>query len=158
MNYKKPIVFSTFGLFILSVIIFLSLGRSFLPEFNEGSLTLSVITKPGTSLEISNDLGNLTEKELIDLNHRIVESLKFIESMRTHAEMLEFSVGDNVSFSPPGRDKVTGVLIKYNKKTVSILTKDGQKWNVSPRLLEREQEVKQKVKKSGNVVQINPKK
>jgi hypothetical protein len=30
-----------------------------------------------------------------------------------------------------------GTLIKYNKKTVSILTEDGQKWNVSPTLLSR---------------------
>ena len=38
------------------------------------------------------DIDTLTEKELIELNHRIVERLKFLESMRTHAEMMEFSV------------------------------------------------------------------
>jgi len=46
---------------------FASMGRSFLPEFNEGSLTLSVVTKPGTSLEESNKLGNLVEQELLSL-------------------------------------------------------------------------------------------
>ncbi len=103
------------------------------------------------------DIDKLTEKELIDLNHRIVERLKFLESMRAHAEMLEFSVGEKVLFSPPGRREVTGVLVKYNKKTVTVLTEDGQKWNVSPHLLEKAKESKQKIDMSNNVIEINPK-
>jgi CzcA family heavy metal efflux pump len=65
LKHKKAIVFSTLSLFIITLVIFTSFGRSFLPEFNEGALTLSVITKPGTSLEESNRLGNLVEKELL---------------------------------------------------------------------------------------------
>ena len=67
LNHKRTIVLSTFGLFIVSLIAMSSMGRSFLPEFNEGSLTLSVITKPGTSLEESNNLGNLVETELLSI-------------------------------------------------------------------------------------------
>ncbi|MDZ7878367.1 MAG: efflux RND transporter permease subunit [Saprospiraceae bacterium] len=52
-------------MFIASLIIFSGFGRSFLPEFNEGALTLSVVTKPGTSLEEGNRLGNLVETELL---------------------------------------------------------------------------------------------
>lgn len=41
-------------------------GRGFLPEFNEGSLTLSVVTLPGTSLETSDDIGARVERILLE--------------------------------------------------------------------------------------------
>lgn len=65
LHHKKAILIPILGLFVLAVILFSSFGRSFLPEFNEGALTLSVVTKPGASLEESNHLGNLVETELL---------------------------------------------------------------------------------------------
>jgi len=41
------------------------MGRSFLPEFNEGTLTLSAVTLPGTSLDQANEYGNLIERTLL---------------------------------------------------------------------------------------------
>jgi hypothetical protein len=77
--------------------------------------------------------------------------------MRAHAEMMEFNIGETVSFSPPGRGEVTGILVKYNKKTVTVLTEDGQKWNVSPHLLKMVKKPKRKVKRSGKVIAMTPK-
>jgi len=68
LKHKKVVLFSTLVLFIISLIAITQMGRSFLPEFNEGSLTLSVVTKPGTSLEESNKLGNLVETELLSIS------------------------------------------------------------------------------------------
>lgn len=92
---------------------------------------------------MSIEIEHLTEDELVDLNRRIVERLKFLESMHTHNEMMQFSVGEEVSFEPPGRGRQIGTLVKYNKKTVTVITESGQKWNVSPHLLS-------KVKKTGS--------
>lgn len=86
---------------------------------------------------MSMDIDHLTEDELIELNHRIVERLKFLESMHTHSEMMQFSPGEKVSFEPPGRGRQLGTLVKYNKKTVTVITESGQKWNVSPHLLSK---------------------
>ena len=83
------------------------------------------------------NIEKLSEKELIELNHQIVERLKFLESMRAHNKMMEFNMGDKVSFEPPGREKQTGILVKYNIKTVSVLTDSGERWNISPHLLSK---------------------
>ena len=44
------------------------------------------------------DIDRLTEAELIDLNRRVVERLKFLEQARAHKAMLEFHVGDRVTY------------------------------------------------------------
>jgi len=86
---------------------------------------------------MSIDIDRLTEAELVDLNHRIVARLRFLQELHSHTSMLEFRIGERVTFHPAGRPAVTGVITRYNKKTVSILTDEGQRWNVAPQLLER---------------------
>ena len=65
LRYKKIVLFGAIGLFITTLVALSTMGRSFLPEFNEGALTISAISKPGISLEESNLLGNLIEEELL---------------------------------------------------------------------------------------------
>jgi hypothetical protein len=81
------------------------------------------------------DIDHLTEAELLDLNRRVVERLRFLHQMRAHATMLKFSIGDRVTFDTDDGRTVVGALMRYNKKTVSVLTDDGHRWNVSPRFL-----------------------
>jgi hypothetical protein len=80
------------------------------------------------------DIDDLTFEELLELNQRIVARLKFLESMQAHVDMMTFNLGARVSFdTQEGRQQ--GTLVKYNRKTVTVLTERGQRWNVSPHLL-----------------------
>jgi len=65
LRRKRLVLGSTLTLLVFSVILLFGMGRSFLPEFNEGSLTLSVVTPPGTSLDETNKVGNYIEKMLL---------------------------------------------------------------------------------------------
>jgi hypothetical protein len=84
------------------------------------------------------DIDRLTEEELVDLNNRVVERLRFLHQMRAHGQMLQFKIGDRVSFQPEGRPVVVGMLTRYNRRTVTVMTDSGQRWNVSPTLLRRD--------------------
>lgn len=83
------------------------------------------------------DIDKLTEEDLIDLNHRIVARLRFLNQMRAHSQMLDFRIGDRVTFQPEGRPALSGIITRYNKKTVTVITDGGQQWNVAPGLLRK---------------------
>ncbi len=83
------------------------------------------------------DIDSLSEEELIELNHKVVARLRFLNQMRSHSAMLDFRIGERVKFHPTGSPEVTGILTRYNKKTVTVVTDSGQHWNVAPGLLSR---------------------
>jgi len=83
------------------------------------------------------DIDKLSEAELIDLNHRIVERLRFLNQMRAHSKMLDFKIGERVTFHPDGHPALFGIVTRYNRKTVTVITESGQHWNVAPGLLRR---------------------
>ena len=83
------------------------------------------------------DIDHLTHGQLVDLHNRVVARLKMLDTIKDHAAMLNFSIGEQVSFQPPGRGVVTGILAKYNQKTVMVITSEGQQWKVSPAYLQK---------------------
>ena len=67
LGHKKKIIISTLVAFVVALGLFFTMGQSFLPDFNEGSLTITAVVNPEASLEVSNDIGNLIETELMKI-------------------------------------------------------------------------------------------
>ncbi|WP_163714543.1 efflux RND transporter permease subunit [Mangrovibacterium lignilyticum] len=66
-RWKKLVLGAAFALLLISVILLSGMGRSFLPEFNEGALTIAAVSQAGISLDESNQLGKLIEEELLSI-------------------------------------------------------------------------------------------
>jgi CzcA family heavy metal efflux pump len=67
MHFKRWMIGSAGILFIAALIVLFNMGRSFLPEFNEGMLTISTVSLPGISLEESNKLNLMVEQEMLEM-------------------------------------------------------------------------------------------
>ena len=80
------------------------------------------------------NIDHLSKDELLDLNRRVIARLQLLDQHSTVSAMVKFNLGQRVSFDPDGRLR-SGTLIKFNPKTVVVLTADGQRWKVSPPFL-----------------------
>ncbi len=98
LKHKGLIIGSALFLVIAVIAILPFMGRSFLPEFNEGTLNISFATLPGTSLKESDKIGNMVEEIL--LSHPAVISTARRtgrteldeHSMGSHAHELEIRI------------------------------------------------------------------
>lgn len=81
------------------------------------------------------ELNELSYDELLDLNERIIERLKILDATDALNAMMKFNVGAKVCFDSTRHGMQVGILIKFNQKTVTVLTDEGRQWKVSPQML-----------------------
>ncbi|MDE5609111.1 MAG: efflux RND transporter permease subunit, partial [Bacteroidales bacterium] len=74
LNHKKWTVGIAAVAFVAAVGVYFTLGHSFLPDFNEGSLTVSAVSKPGLSLDLNNKIGNTLEEQLLSIDEVVCTS------------------------------------------------------------------------------------
>ena len=91
-NHKKSLLGAVAIAFVAALIAFCSLGRSFLPSFNEGSFTINIGTLPGVSLDVSDRIGREAEKIILS-----IPEIKTVARKTGRAELDEHSFGVNVS-------------------------------------------------------------
>jgi hypothetical protein len=103
------------------------------------------------------DIDTLSESELHDLNHRIVERLRFMRETRAHVTMLQFRIGQRVWFPAQDGERIIGVVTRHNRKSATVVSLDGVRWNVAPGLLQAEPEFVDARSAPANVVLL-PKK
>jgi hypothetical protein len=80
------------------------------------------------------DLTTLSEAELVDLNRRIVERLRLMQSARQLTALASFTVGMLVEFTTDAGLTVRGNIARLNRRTATIVAQTGS-WRVSPSLL-----------------------
>lgn len=119
LAHTRVLLASVGVLFVAALVLFFTLGRSFLPPFNEGSLTVNVATLPGISLEESDRIGNEVEKIIMTLPEVTTVSRK-----TGRAELAEHSFGPNVSeFDVPyvlaGRTR--GAMARELREKLSVI-------------------------------------
>lgn len=90
--HRKPVLASVALLVVVAVVLFFSMGRSFLPSFNEGSYTISISTLPGISLEESDKIGRRAEELLMS-----IPEIQTVARKTGRAELDEHAFGVNTS-------------------------------------------------------------
>lgn len=92
LSKPRPWIYGTIGLMVVAIGVFFTLGRSFLPGFNEGSFTINVSTMPGISLEQSDSVGMAAERLILT-----VPEVRNVARKTGRAELDEHALGVNTS-------------------------------------------------------------
>ena len=92
MKFKKAVLILSGILLLVAIFTMSKLGRSFLPEFNEGSLVISVVSLTGISLEEGNRIGSEVEMKLLS-----IPEISITTRRTGRAELDEHAQGVNAS-------------------------------------------------------------
>jgi hypothetical protein len=86
---------------------------------------------------VASALELLTEDELVQLNHLVVQRLRLMQQIRAHGQMVNFRIDEPVSFADSTGQLIRGIVTRHNRKSVTVLTPNGTQWRVSPHILRK---------------------
>lgn len=119
LDHKRGVIGTTACLLVVALGMFFTLGRTFLPPFNEGSFTINVSTLPGVSLEESDRIGLQAERILLS-----IPEIKTVVRKTGRAELDEHALGVNVSeLEAPFElgDRTHGELLHDIREKLSVI-------------------------------------
>ena len=120
LQHKKWVLGITGTLLVISIVMFFTLGRSFLPPFNEGSFTINVSSVPGISLEESDKIGHMAETTLLS-----IPEVQTVGRKTGRAELDEHVMGVNVS-------EIEAPIVLNKRSKDEILAEIREKMSVIP--------------------------
>lgn len=120
LRHKKWILGITGAFLVISIIMFFTLGRSFLPPFNEGSFTINVSSMPGISLEESDKIGHKAESILLS-----IPEVQTVGRKTGRAELDEHVMGVNIS-------EIEAPIVLGKRSKDEILVEIREKMSVIP--------------------------
>ncbi|MEX0988075.1 MAG: efflux RND transporter permease subunit, partial [Bacteroidales bacterium] len=88
LRNRLPIIITAIVILGAALFIFTGFGRAFLPEFNEGTITMTTSTMPGISLEQSNKLTGKIDREMME-----IPEVQYVSRRTGRAELNEHSHG-----------------------------------------------------------------
>ncbi len=128
LKHKKVLLGATGALFAVALLCFFTLGRGFLPGFNEGAFTINISTLPGISLEESDRIGREAERIVLETPEVLTVARK-----TGRAELDEHSLGVNTSemeapyrLSDRSRAEVAADLRERLKVIPGVVVEIGQ--------------------------------
>jgi CzcA family heavy metal efflux pump len=127
LHHRKMVIGSAVAATLMSLWLASSFGRSFLPEFNEGTFTVGLFAPPGTSLEASDRMASAIEKQLLALEGvRSVTRRTGRAERDEHAEPVSNSEMDVTLKAGYDKDEVRTQVSEILERVPGITTNIGQ--------------------------------
>ncbi|MBD8347528.1 efflux RND transporter permease subunit [Dysgonomonas sp. HGC4] len=120
LDHQKKVLGITGLLLISAIVIFFTLGRNFLPPFNEGSFTININALPGISLDESDKIGRQAEEALLG-----IKEIQTVGRKTGRAELDEHSLGVNTS-------EIEAPFILGDRSKDELLAEVREKLNAIP--------------------------
>jgi len=86
-------------------------------------------------------LAAMSLEQLMELNKKVVRHIKLASAVANDQAMREFTTGERVCFTTPEFGLQYATIEKFNRKTISVITDDGEGWNVSPQRLSKVKDI-----------------